>query len=80
MLSLQHVVRKKKNRSGITSIVVVDKRGGKLKEIHTVSIAHDDEYDRGGSESDRKAADVRLFLNCFRKIESAASHLQKLCG
>ena len=36
-------VRKKKNKSGTTSIVVVDKHGGKFKEIHTVGIAHNDE-------------------------------------
>lgn len=36
-------VRKKKNRSGTTSIVVVDKHGGKFKEIHTVGIAHNDD-------------------------------------
>lgn len=36
-------VRKKKNRSGTTSIVVVDKPGGKFKEIHTVGIAHNDD-------------------------------------
>lgn len=35
-------VRKKKNRSGTTSIVVVDKHGGKFKELHTVGIATDD--------------------------------------
>lgn len=29
---------------------------------------HDDDYDRGGSERDRKAADLRLFVNCFKKI------------
>lgn len=29
---------------------------------------HDDDYDRGGSERDRKVADLRLFVNCFRKI------------
>ena len=31
-------VRKKKNRSGTTSVVVVDKHGGKFKELHTVGI------------------------------------------
>lgn len=36
-------VRKKKNRSGTTSIVIVDKHGGKFKELHTVGIAHTDE-------------------------------------
>lgn len=35
-------VRKKKNRSGTTSIVVVDKHGGKFKELYTVGIAHDE--------------------------------------
>lgn len=36
-------VRKKKNRSGTTSVVVVDKHGGKFKELHTVGIARSDE-------------------------------------
>lgn len=36
-------VRKKKNRSGSTSIVVVDKHGGKFKELHTVGVAMKDE-------------------------------------
>lgn len=36
-------VRRKKNRSGSTSIVVVDKRGGKFKELHTVGVAIKDE-------------------------------------
>ncbi|WP_241160068.1 IS1634 family transposase [Parabacteroides sp. ZJ-118] len=31
-------VRRKKNRSGSTSVVVVDKHGGKFKELHTVGI------------------------------------------
>ncbi len=35
-------VRKKKNRSGSTSIVIVDKRGGRFKELHTVGIANGD--------------------------------------
>lgn len=38
------------------------------KLFYVAYCIHDDDYDRGGSESDRKAADVRLFLNCFRKI------------
>lgn len=36
-------VRKKKNRSGTTSVVVVDKHGGKFKELHTVGIARDED-------------------------------------
>lgn len=35
-------VRKKKNRSGSTSVVVVDKHGGKFKELHTVGIGHEE--------------------------------------
>lgn len=36
-------IRKKKNRSGSISVVVVDKHGGKFKELHTVGIAHSEE-------------------------------------
>lgn len=32
---------------------------------------HDDDYDRGGNENDRKNADLRLYMNCFRKIAKA---------
>lgn len=35
-------VRRKKNRSGTTSVVVVDKHGGKFRELHTVGIARSD--------------------------------------
>lgn len=35
-------VRRKKNRSGSTSVVVVDKHGGKFKELHTVGVATDE--------------------------------------
>lgn len=36
-------VRRKKNRSGTTSVVVVDKHGGKFKELHTVGIGRDED-------------------------------------
>lgn len=35
-------VRRKKNRSGTISVVVVDKRGGKFKELHTVGVTGDE--------------------------------------
>lgn len=35
-------VRRKKNRSGTISVVVVDKHGGKFKELYTVGVAHDE--------------------------------------
>ena len=37
----QIFVHKKRNRSGSTSVVIVDKHGGKFKELHTISIGHD---------------------------------------
>ena len=36
-------VRKKKNRSGTTSVVVVDKHSGKFKELCTIGIGHNDD-------------------------------------
>jgi transposase len=50
-------VRKEKNRSGTTSIVIVDKHGGKFKELHTVGIAHTDE------EIDALCAKGRQWIN-----------------
>ena len=35
-------VRRKKNRSGTTSVVVVDKHGGKFKELYTVGVSCDE--------------------------------------
>lgn len=36
-------VRRKKNRSGTTSVVVVDKHDGKFKELHTIGVSCNDE-------------------------------------
>jgi len=36
-------IRKKKNRSGSTSVVVVKKRAGKFTELHTVGVGRTDE-------------------------------------
>jgi hypothetical protein len=35
-------VRKKKNRSGMTSIVVVDKSGSKFRELKTIGVSSED--------------------------------------
>lgn len=35
-------VRKKKNRSGTTSVVVVDKRGGQFREVKTIGVSSDE--------------------------------------
>ena len=50
-------VRKKKNRSGTTSVVVVDKHGGQFKELHTVGIGHDE------SEVEQLCSKGRLWIN-----------------
>lgn len=56
-------VRKKKNRSGTTSIVVVDKHGGKFKELHTVGIARDE------SEIDILCLQGRRWINRYLGIQ-----------
>lgn len=35
-------VRQKRNRSGSVSVVVVDKAGGRYREVHTVGIAREE--------------------------------------
>ena len=50
-------VRKKKNRSGTTSVVVVAKHGGQFKELHTVGIGHDE------SEVEQLCSKGRLWIN-----------------
>jgi len=35
-------VRKKKNRSGRTSIIVVDKSGGRFRELKTIGVSSDE--------------------------------------
>lgn len=56
-------VRKKKNRSGTTSIVVVDKHGGKFKELHTIGIARDE------SEIDILCLQGRRWINRYLGIQ-----------
>ena len=55
-------VRKKRNRSGTTSIVVVDKHGGKFKELHTVGIGHDD------TEIEKLCIQGRKWINSYLRI------------
>lgn len=50
-------IRKKKNKSGTTSIVVVDKHGKKFKELHTVGVASDSD------EIERLCAQGREWIN-----------------
>jgi transposase len=40
-LFLRMFIRKKKNRSGTTSVVVVDKRNGVYREIHSIGVGND---------------------------------------
>lgn len=57
-------IRKKKNRSGTISVIVVDKHGGKFKELHTVGITRDE------SEIERLCAEGRDWINCYLGIRS----------
>lgn len=50
-------VRKKKNRSGSTSVVVVDKHGGKFKELHTVGVGCNEE------EISKLCEEGRIWIN-----------------
>jgi len=73
---LDMFVRKKKNRSGTTSIVVTVKVKGKFKEIKTVGIARDEaEIDRLYKEGklwvDNHANGVDLFQQHTREKEEA---------
>ncbi|MDR2569407.1 MAG: hypothetical protein LBD23_03785 [Oscillospiraceae bacterium] len=36
-------VRRKKNRSGTTSIVVIDKSGGRFRELKTIGVSSDEQ-------------------------------------
>ncbi|MCC5937444.1 MAG: hypothetical protein JJU34_09190 [Lunatimonas sp.] len=69
-------VRKKKNRSGTTSIVVAVKVKGKFKEIKTVGIARDEAeierlYKEGKLWVDNHANGVDLFQQHTREKEEA---------
>ena len=50
-------IRKKKNKSGTTSIVVVDKHGKKFKELHTAGVAVDND------EIEKLCAQGREWIN-----------------
>ncbi len=55
-------IRKKKNRSGTTSLVVVDKHNGVYREIHTIGVGKDQ------TEIDS------MFLKGLRWIESCSGN------
>ncbi len=50
-------VRRKKNRSGTISVVVVAKHGGKFKELHTVGVSCDE------AEIERLCLEGREWIN-----------------
>lgn len=52
-------VRRKKNRSGTTSVVVVDKHGGKFKELHTVGIGRSEDEISVSTDEDKIIADEK---------------------
>lgn len=71
-------IRKKKNRSGTVSIVVVDKHNGKFKELHTVGIAKCEEDIASLMHEGHKWIDSHLGVQCidfdfYEKISSEES-------
>lgn len=80
-------VRRKKNKSGTVSIVVVDKHEGKFKELHTVGIAHSEEEIASLCAKGKQWIDNHMgqqtidFDNCIRKdmeIKAAESMLDNI--
>ncbi len=67
-------IRKKKNRSGSTSVVVVSKHNGKYREIHTIGVSKDEGeialYTRQGYDwIANNLGEQDLFTSHHKKIE-----------
>jgi hypothetical protein len=58
-------VRKKKNRSGSTSVVVVDKRGGCFREVKTIGVSSEGKLPVSGETRTKKIEVLRLYLCRF---------------
>ena len=79
-------VRKKKNRSGTTSVVVVEKRNGRFKERITIGVSSDtnqiEEYVRQGKEwIRRKSGMVDMFADAeckSREMEETEQFLANI--
>ncbi|GAB6008030.1 hypothetical protein [Dysgonomonas reticulitermitis] len=67
-------VRKKKNRSGTTSIVVVDKRGGQFREVKTIGVSSDEKeitefYRQGKKWISIQCGDQDMFAEHEHQLE-----------
>ena len=67
-------VRKKKNRSGTTSVVVVDKSGGRYRELKTIGVSSDEKeiavfYQEGKKWSDLHCGNRDMFSEAARVRE-----------
>lgn len=67
-------IRKKKNRSGTTSIVVVVKQFGKFKEVKTIGVSKDEEeisgfYNQGKAWVDQHVNGDDLFRQHRQEID-----------
>lgn len=71
-LFLQMFLRKKKNRSGTTSIIVVEKLDGKFKHIKTIGVSSDPEELLQLEEVGR-----RWILKLTGKVDLFASHQEE---
>ena len=61
-------VRKKKNRSGSTSVVIVEKRAGKFKELRTVGISYEK------SEIEKLIVEGKKWISIQTKGEDLFNH------
>lgn len=65
-------IRKKKNRSGSTSVVIVEKRAGKFKELRTVGISYEK------SEIEKLIVEGKKWISIQTKGEDLFNHSQRL--
>jgi len=65
-------IRKKKNRSGTTSVVIVEKKNGKFRELKTVGISSEE------SEVEKLTAEGRNWISLQTKGEDIFNHSKRI--
>lgn len=69
---MQMFVRKKKNRSGTTSVVIIEKKNGKFRELKTVGISSKE------SEVEKLTAEGRKWISIQTKGEDIFNHSRRI--
>jgi len=67
-------IRKKKNRSGTTSVVVIDKSGGRFRELKTIGVSSDEQeivafYQQGKQWIDLHCCNRDMFCEAEQQRE-----------